>query len=347
MSHERNCLDPKCQAGAHEVDWAGKPANEAAKDCEACPVKSSRDGYTWQCTECGNRWKGGICVEEVAKPGQSEREREAWELYLADERTLNRPSVDEWPKLSFDWQVCYLLLRDRAEAIFAAKAEEKHRKICEEGIRVQRECQKRVSQAERERDEARLDALDEGRKKVELGALHDAARAEVDRLKARVEDYQRANDSLNEGLSYAQAENKRLGTALSDQHDSALKWAAASGEQQAKASTLAGQVDELVEALRDVLSAFAADTWPSARELLARIDAERGKASKPTIPGSVATTDTGLTEAALAAARAEGRMERTLAEVRIQVMEPALVSRRLEELSDEMRDLRTLIANTR
>lgn len=71
-----------------------------------------------------------------------------------------------------------------------------------------------------------------------------AARAEVERSKARVEDYQRAVDSLNEGLAYQRAENKRL----------------------------TRQVDELVKALR---TAKFDGYRPDVVALLARIDAGR------------------------------------------------------------------------
>ena len=82
--------------------------------------------------------------EKPAQPapdGMSEREREAWELYLADGSVLKLQRVGEWSELSREWQENYLLIRDRAEAIFAAKS-------AQQCLATQRLCEERAKGAE-------------------------------------------------------------------------------------------------------------------------------------------------------------------------------------------------------
>jgi hypothetical protein len=160
---------------------------------------------------------------------------------LADE--LMRTVTPQWTPFREQpyWaQAMALNLYDRAAEIFAAKAEERV-KECEELRSLASRNYARALESENERD---------------------AGRAEVERLRGEL--------------------IPRLQAELKQEHDSALKWAVASREQQAKASTLRGQVDELVVELKYcVCNENCTDPdHIRRRTLLARIEAERGKAGR-------------------------------------------------------------------
>ena len=189
-------------------------------------------------------------ASEPAKPEPSEREREAQELaeiVAASEGLKTASWESRHPQSRRNW----LRARDKAEAIFAAKAEGK----LENARRAHDSTIRAWQKAEQERDEqCHLKETAQRAREIMQTAFR-AARAEVDRAQARVDDYQRANASLEEGLAYQTAEAKRL----------------------------ADQVDELVEALRDVLDNSRAQqarndqyvepcrAYTAGRELLARM----------------------------------------------------------------------------
>lgn len=176
---------------------------------------------------------GGEFGEPTLPPGtiESERERGAYTLYQAGQ-TLGAGGK-EWSELTEHVQLAWLDIYDRAGELFAAKA------------------RRELSSME---DFAGL-----------MVKERDAARAEVERLKARLDDYQRAAETQREGIAYLTAENERL----------------------------KARVEELVGSLRDVLENTRARqarndqyvepcrAYLDAQVLLARIDAERkGKEDK-------------------------------------------------------------------
>jgi hypothetical protein len=61
----------------------------------------------------------------VLDDGLAERELDAWELYLADTSTRKGLKRGEWSELTSWEQAAYLSMRDRAEQLFKAKADER------------------------------------------------------------------------------------------------------------------------------------------------------------------------------------------------------------------------------
>ena len=288
-----------------------EPASGTARCCEACPDETSRTDpqrREWKYTVCGKRWKDGALATEPTKvgfeppwskinrenpswfghdqreveptkpakckhghppgaacgfclsgteptpvkpaDGERERERDAWAIHCAGEKAIGRV-LDSWEGAIPDQRAFALASYDKAEAIFAAKAEGK----LENARRAHDSTIRAWQKAEQERDEqCHLKETAQRAREIMQTAFR-AARAEVDRAQARVDDYQRANASLEEGLAYQTAEAKRL----------------------------ADQVDELVEALRDVLDNSRAQqarndqyvepcrAYTAGRELLARM----------------------------------------------------------------------------
>ena len=108
--------------------------------------KPAADGMGTSCSTCGvvdrNDPRGMNCSNGFHAPTAemlSEREQEAWEIYLAGDMAAfpaSRP-----PKRTPTIAAFSLAARDRAEAIFTAKSEE------------------RVKRVEQERDEARAETL--------------------------------------------------------------------------------------------------------------------------------------------------------------------------------------------
>ena len=200
-------------------------------------------------------------ASEPAKPEPSEREREAQELaeiVAASEGLKTASWESRHPQSRRNW----LRARDKAEAIFAAKAEgklENARRAHDSTIRAWQKAEEEL----------------------------DAARAEVERSTARVDAYQRANTSLNEGLAYQQDENKRLAgqvDELTAQRDRA----------QALAASVAIEEHEMTA----IVCEWWASGSPLAQHLAMRIcQAQIAKAG--------ARIDSGPTEAALAAAEAK------------------------------------------
>ena len=236
------------------------------------PTKPAADGMGKSCSTCGvvdrNDPRGMNCSNGFHAPTAemlSEREQEAWEIYLAGDMAAfpaSRP-----PKRTPTIAAFSLAARDRAEAIFTAKSEE------------------RVKRVEQERDEARADANNEHKERVKLGRLRDAARAEIVELRAGVEVV-----ATRAEVEHLRGELiPRLQAELTRANEDAGKWAATAATARADATRLAGLVDELVAALRDGRACndpnCEVTTCVRTRLLLARIHAERkGKAeSKPAI----------------------------------------------------------------
>jgi len=145
----------------------------------------------WKCTVCGKSWKGGVRSDgmteqasEPAKPepaadGLTEREREAWQLYHADAIASGWNGILEWLVLTPDSKRSYLAIRDRAEAIFKARADEQ----C---LITQQLCQERVKRAEQERDRHKqaYDVAMQGW--GQCSQERDAAQADVERLQVQL-----------------------------------------------------------------------------------------------------------------------------------------------------------------
>ena len=154
-------------------------------------VTCSSDGGQWFDDSQGMHWRlddenkvpGWRRVERKPKVEPSEREKEALELHrIFDDTTPRR----EWylPQ----GRMAILERYARAEAFFATKAQQQ----C---LATQQLCEERVNRAEQQRD---------------------AARAEIDRATVCLDDYMRVNASLEEGLSYQTAENKRLAVQVDE-----------------------------------------------------------------------------------------------------------------------------------
>jgi len=178
----------------HPMETAVEPAKEPSygHHCEACPMELSRTSNAeWKCTVCGKSWKGGVRSDgmteqasEPAKPepaadGLTEREREAWQLYHADAIASGWNGILEWLVLTPDSKRSYLAIRDRAEAIFKARADEQ----C---LITQQLCQERVKRAEQERDRHKqaYDVAMQGW--GQCSQERDAAQADVERLQVQL-----------------------------------------------------------------------------------------------------------------------------------------------------------------
>lgn len=241
-------------------------------DCKAC----WRDGFVFRCPDCGRElpWCVGcdddypdICNDCFT----SEREREALDILNA-----GMESPLEWDCLDEISRKVALKRRDRAESLFKAKTdkrvkriEEHNRKLCEGSLRIQRECQERISTAERltmEEDFSRratrtLEVVEVDRLvkasntwAASVGAL----REEIDRLKSeserRLNGYRVAMKDRERFLNERDAsiaEVERLKERVDDYRSAREELERRLHEQQAKNERLVSAAVPLVAALQE------------------------------------------------------------------------------------------------